>query len=410
LHNFGLSQKYLATRSNRNLLENLTPLARHVAHGPLTPEELEQAKTAWSYFETFTNHRTGFAQITADDQTVTPWEMGANLLALVCAGRLALIAPDAATARINQCIETLTDMPLAAGRIPNAFYHVETFAMLNRKAELAPRGVGWSPARIMRLIAGLIVVAHHHTALAPVVALVLKRWHMRDIVGDGRFLASQPTADGQFKTVQQGVLGYEQYAARCGVLIDLPLQAAMDMRPILRGQWVNGQLLPGDKRLINGRAAVITPEPFCLEALEFGWRPDMRDVALTLFMAQKARFEETGTLTALTEDTLDTPPGFAFHGILAGHQPFASFSTKGRDISHLRCLSIKAAFCWWALLRNPYSQKLVDCVSDLASGKGWLVGRYEETGKANTSLSLNTNAVILEALHYKAFGPLFPTD
>lgn len=406
---FALSERYLTTRSHHNQVEQLIPAARLVPHDPLTEEEFQAAKCAWAYFECHTDHNSGFSPTTADDPSITPWEMGAALLAIVCAARLGLIATDAAAARVNLCIETLINMPLARGRVPNAYYHNTDLKMLNRRAAPAPDGVGWSPARIMRLIAGLIVAAHHHSELAPVVALTLRKWRLGNIISKGRFVATDPKSDGDNKPVPQGVLGYEQYAARSGILIDLPLQAALDMRPILRGQWYKGMLLPGDKRLINGRAAVITPEPFCLEALEFGWRTDMLDVALILFMAQKARFQDTGTLTALTEDALDQPPGFAFHGILAGRQPFTSFSTQGQDISHLRCLSTKGAFCWWALLRNPYSQKLVDCVGDLQSDKGWYTGRYEASGQINRSLSLNTNAVILEALHYKAFGPLFPT-
>ncbi len=133
----------------------------------------------------------------------------------------------------------------------------------------------------------------------------------------------------------------------------------------------------------------------------------MLEIAVSLFLAQKTRFKQTGTLTCLSEDALDTAPGFAFHGILAGQTPFASRSRNGADISHLRCLSTKAAFAWWALLPTPYSQKLLDAVSELGTPTGWQTGIYEASGRPNRALSLNTNAAVLEALHYKAYGPLF---
>ena len=134
----------------------------------------------------------------------------------------------------------------------------------------------------------------------------------------------------------------------------------------------------------------------------------MLDVALALFLAQRGRFEQTGILTALSEEALDQTPGFALQGVLTADGPFSGQSHAGRNLTQLNCLSTKSAFCWQALFPSPYSQKLLDAVSELSCSDGWYAGQYEATGRPNRALSLNTNAVVLEALHYQVFGPLFP--
>ena len=64
-------------------------------------------------------------------------------------------------------------------------------------------------------------------------------------------------------------------------------------------------------------------------------------------------------------------------------------------------------FGWHVIIPTPYGQKLLDGVSDLATECEWQIGVYE-TGKAiNSAIDLNTNAAVLQALHYKANEPLF---
>ncbi len=58
-------------------------------------------------------------------------------------------------------------------------------------------------------------------------------------------------------------------------------------------------------------------------------------------------------------------------------------------------------------MRDPYSKQLLDAVKHLQSERGWYAGLFEADGSPNEILTLNTNAVVLEALHYKVFGPLY---
>lgn len=53
------------------------------------------------------------------------------------------------------------------------------------------------------------------------------------------------------------------------------------------------------------------------------------------------------------------------------------------------------------------AKKLLAAIRHLQSERGWYAGLFEADGSANEILTMNTNAVVLEALHYKAFGPLY---
>ena len=59
------------------------------------------------------------------------------------------------------------------------------------------------------------------------------------------------------------------------------------------------------------------------------------------------------------------------------------------------------------LFDGSYPERLLAAAAELAvPGRGLLAGRYDATWAPNRALSLNTNAVALEALAYHARGPL----
>ncbi|NDJ25342.1 DUF3131 domain-containing protein [Nostoc sp. B(2019)] len=74
---------------------------------------------------------------------------------------------------------------------------------------------------------------------------------------------------------------------------------------------------------------------------------------------------------------------------------------------YLRFVSTKAAFSWFALMPNdPYTKTLRDFAQNLADkNRGYLSGRYENHKLGvNASVDVNTNAIVLESLLYKARG------
>ncbi|NOX38991.1 MAG: DUF3131 domain-containing protein [Alphaproteobacteria bacterium] len=413
---FAVTKRYLSTRAAPSSAEAVAANMRSTTPTRLSPVDKKHARTAWAYFDRFTDPGRGFCPATrpvdarpsasSTKGSLGAWEMGATLQAILSAGRLDLISWDDMRARIGVCLHSLASLRLSAQHLPGLSYCNATLRPLDQTA--ANPTSGCSARQIMRLVAGFITVAHHCPDLAPEISLILNGWDLDRLLNRGSFLPARPSQNTAAPAPPDEYLGYEQYAAKVACLVGLAAEPALNLDPILG--WssdTTAQNLPHDRRQNRRTQPIITSDPFHLEAMEFGWRHDMLDVAASLFLAQKARFETTGQLTALTEDALDQPPGFAVQGLLAPRSPYVSRAQNGTDLSQLKCLSTKAAFGWWALAPSPYGQKLLDAVGDLQTRNGWQAGIYERSGQPNSVLSLNTNAVVLEALHYKSNGPLF---
>ena len=82
-------------------------------------------------------------------------------------------------------------------------------------------------------------------------------------------------------------------------------------------------------------------------------------------------------------------------------------SFTGERIDSKRTLSTKAAFAWDALFNTEYTKKLVGAVSKLNDPlRGWQEGVYEIDDAVNTSITANTNGIVLTSLAYRAGGPM----
>lgn len=375
---------------------------------PLTPLERSFAQTAWRYFEANTDVKTGLVPSVERFPSMTMWDQGAYFLAVVSAYKLGLISKPEAVSRLSLALQSLQNLPLYKGWLPNKAYNTSTLRMTDYTNTPTPKGIGWSALDIMRLIAGLFAASQTFPEVLADAQVVIERWNLQQLVEGGRFrgLAVRGQLNGRY--VQEGRIGYEQYAGRTGMKIGLPVQLAAAYDPIVRWQEYYDIRLPGDIRTreTHGISAVTTSEPFILEALEYGWRPSAFEVSTHVFEAQIFRYIRTGYLTALSEDHMRGAPYFAYHTVLVDHQPFVSVTAQRADVSNRRAISLKAAFGWWALMRHPYTVQLIQAMVHLQTERGWYAGLFEADMSVNKILTLNTNAVILEALHYKALGPL----
>ncbi len=374
---------------------------------PLTSREQQYAQTAWAYFAQNTDTQTGLVPSVRKFQSMTMWDQGGYLMATVSAYKLGIISRDEATGRMLRAFNSAARLPLYQGKLPNKAYNITSLAMTDYANKPTPKGIGWSALDIMRFITGMLVVTETFPELLEPAQKIIHKWDISQLTEAGRFrgLAVRGQANGRY--VQEGRIGYEQYAGRTGVKIGLPVDVAAQYEPILRWQGYYGLNLPGDIRTAetHGVSAVTTSEPFLLEALEMGWRADAFWVARHVFDAQVFRYNQTGQITALSEDHIKGPPYFAYNAILVDNTPFKSVTPRRMDVSSKRTISTKASFGWWATLRHPYAVELVKTVEHLQTENGWYAGLFEADMSPNAVLTLNTNAVVLEALHYKAFGP-----
>jgi hypothetical protein len=389
-------------------LDATAPVTR-LAHRPLDPLEREWAGAAWRYFENNTNPETGLADSVEGHHATTMWDTGSYLLALVAAERLDLIEAAEFERRLGAALDSLARMPLFEDALPNKSYDTATLAMTDYDGTPAPRGVGWSAIDIGRLLVPFQIVLWSHPDLTPRVHAVIGRWRMDRLFRDGLLWGARVAEDGATELVQEGRLGYEEYAARAFALLGADVAEALRYDDYLRLVHVEGVAVATDRRRPEdfGAYNYIVSEPYVLDGIEFGWDGAFAEMARRVYRAQEARHARTGIATAVSEDHVDRPPYFVYNTVFAAGRVWNTITDTGADASSLRSLSAKAALGWSTLYETPYTALLRRQLEGLWDReRGWYAGRYEESGEANRALTANTNGIVLQSLCYLQFGPM----
>jgi Protein of unknown function (DUF3131) len=377
---------------------------------PLSVGDMAAARTAWSFFALNVDPTTGLSATVADYGSTTIWDQGSYLLALLAARRLELIDEPELEDRIDRLLKSLGTIRLLSTGLPNKAYDIHSLKMTTYDGSETEAPIGTSALDVGRLLAGLLVLERRHPEFASKVIPYLSHWKFCGITKDGDIYGYH--AQGQIlEHMQEGSIGYEQYAARAATLWGCDAHNAFDTGRFLQWEMVEGVGVPVDHRasVATSTIAPTTSEPYILMAIELGLDTDMALLAAQVFAAQSARYEATGIATALSEDHLDRAPYFLYGSVWNDRSAWAVVDDKGKSHEDLRAFSTKAAFGWNAIYDMDYSDVLRDQVDGLsAEGHGWYAGRYEATMEVNATLTANTNGVILEALSYKAQGQLLP--
>jgi len=380
------------------------------ARRALTPFEKQAAATAWRYIVNNTDPSTGLVNSVDGFASTTMWDQGSYFLGLVSAHRLGLIDQQEFTSRARRALESLAKFQLFDDLLPNKAYNTADLAMVNYANEAIDGGIGWSALDIARLLIGMEALRHSDETLAVQVSGVFRAWDLYAMVEDGALMGARVSeSSGMPERVQEGRIGYEQYGARAAAMHGLDTLSVVRAAPWLSWRKVSGQKVATDARRFVDYGAItpVVSEPYVLMALEIGLDSEARVLASRVFLAQAARFRRDGTLTAMSEDHIDVAPHFLYGSVFANGQPWAVIDETGEHFPELRTFSTKAAFAWSAIYDTPYSDKLREGLAGLSHPeKGWSAGRYEHNGQPNTTLTLNTNAVILEALHFVVHGPI----
>ena len=375
----------------------------------LTPQEMQWARVAWAYFKNNVNSRTGLANSVDGYPAATMWDTGSYLLALRSARQINIISQDEFDTHLRKALASLAGLALFDDALPNKSYNVETLAMVDDTNRPVVGGTGWSALDIGRLLVPLNLIAWNYPQHTKAVNRLIARWDTARLVQDGQLYGAR-MAGGQVELVQEGRLGYEQFAAKSFALIGINADRAADYLGHLGETEIYAVQVPHDlrdARTLDAHNYVVS-EPYVLDGLEFGGDRHSREFAWRIYRAQEERFLRTGVLTAATEDHVDQPPYFVYNTVFTNGKAWQTISDKGESVPVLRSLSVKAAFAWHALYRTGYSSKLMAAVAGLHDpARGWYAGLYEENPRPNKSLTSNTNAVVLESLAYTANGKQF---
>jgi hypothetical protein len=383
---------------------------------PLTPEEQQHARIAWQYFVNNYQKDTGFVNSTGGYPSGTLWDMGNYLMALNAVRWMNIIDQKELDNRLNKFLTSIGKLKLIENSLPNKVYNAANGQMTDYGNNPIEKGIGWSALDIARLLAAFRGIQVCNPQYTNWIKSIVDRWDLKRMIKDGQLFGAVVRPDGKLIEVQEGRLGYEEYAARCFELWGFLAPKALSFEPF---QMVNiyGVPIPADTRSYQDTNAnnYVVSESYLLDGIEFGFLgSQMQDYAARVFEVQKRRFEATGQLTAVSEDNIDGPPYFLYNTVFSNGVAWATITEKNELIPAKRTISTKAAFGWrYIYPQSDYAKKLFEVAKGLIKPDkgGFYAGLYEETKLPNKSMTGNTNGLIIEILYYKARGnqPLVAT-
>ena len=379
---------------------------------PLTPEEMSYAQSAWNYFVDNVQPATGLSNSAGGYPSGTLWDLGNYLAAMNAARWIGLIDQTEFDSRLNQFLSSLSQLRLFEDTLPNKVYNSATGEIVDYVNNPLEKGIGWSALDIGRILAAFHIVRTCHPQYGDWMAGIIDSWSIAASLQDGMMYGATVLPDGSTLKVQEGRLGYEEYAARGYALWGFDASQALAYEPF---QFVDiyGLQIPVDTRdyqTTNANNYVVS-ESYILDAIEFGLPGEQADYARRVFEAQKRRYEDTGLLTAVSEDNINQAPYFLYSTVYSNGVPWAVITENNELHPELRTLCTKAAFGWrYVYPDDPYAQQIFDYVKDSTnSSRGYYAGiyesgLYEEQLPVNDILTGNTNGLIMEILYYKARG------
>jgi len=390
-----------------NLIEpESLPLRDHRA---LNAIEREMAQTAWTYFRNNTIEDTGLVNSVDGYTAATLWDTSSYMLALVSAKDLGIIEASEFDGRLRKLLKTLAELPLFEDRLPNKAYSTTTASMTTYENKPTDRGVGWSAIDIGRVMVPFNLLVWNNPEYTELVNDVLSGWDIAAISVDAEMIGADIDDNDKTLYLQEGRLGYEEYAAKSLVLAGLDFSEALNYSQYFEYVEIDGVEVGTDLRTPDKFDAInfVVSEPYVLDGIEYGWDRYSRSLAYSVYQAQEARYKRTGKVTAVSEDNIDQAPYFVYNTVFADGKAWNAVTETGEDASEYKTLSSKAAIGWYALYDTPYTDTLFKSIKDnFDTDKGWYAGIYEESGKKNKALTANTNAIILESLRYIKLGPM----
>lgn len=375
----------------------------------LSTDDRAAAERAWRYIQNNTRPETGWVDSVAGFPSSTLWDQGSYLLSAVAAQRLGVIDTDEFQFRMGQLLDSFEKLPLFDGKLPNKAYNTQTLQMVDYTNAVNLEGIGWSALDVARMLMAFRALEKLNPEYGDRIRSLLARWDLNAMAFEGELWGAL-REDGEIVYKQEGRLGYEQYGARSAALWGMDVLQAVSSRRAMDWVEVAGVEVAADIRRADVFRAItpILSEPYVLQAIELGLDSENRIMAERVYLAQEARYRRTGILTAVSEDHINQEPYFLYSSVYSNGEPWAVVTEAGDFFPELRTLSVKASFAWDALYNTEYTKRLRARISGIGEpDKGWPAGIYETDESVNDIYSLNTNAIVIESIHYIAHGPLW---
>jgi hypothetical protein len=389
-------------------------------NGPLTEAELAMARTAWGYFDLNYQEKTGLVNAVDGYPSTTMWDTASYLGGLVAARELGLIDKFAFDRRMLAISKTLNTLSLYRDELPNKAYNTITAAKVNYANQ--PGEIGYSAIDLGRMLIWLRIIKERYPEHASAIDHAVLRWNFCKVLDRCGTMYGAVAKDQATQQVQEGRLGYEEYAAKGFQLWGFDTEAASNVEPFEQ-TVIFGVPIVYDKRDPRkfGAHNYVVSESYVLDGIEFNWdlandraSDDMMSSdalqkahADAVYLVQQKRYEKTGILTARTEHQLDQAPYFVYDTVYTDGYAWNTISDDGTFRPEFAAMALKGALGLWALWKTPYTEKLFDASSGMFDAKkGFFEGVYENGKGVINTFTANNNGIILETLLYKVQGKL----
>lgn len=398
------------TNDTRQAITRSADQTQLAARSALTSYDLQNARVAWGYFEHNYNPETGLVNSVNGFASTTIWDQSSYLLGLISAYKIGIVDAVLFDARMSQALNSLSHLTLFSGKLPNKVYDTRQLQMTTYANAPIETGIGWSALDIARMTVPLNILLYDYPRHAALAGQILKNWDFAAMVTNGVLMGARLNPEtNRPEIIQEGRLGYEEYAARAVGLLGMDALTAAQYDDFIKFKTVEGLEIAADSRVLNlfGAPNYVVSEPYILMAIEFGLDNDAKELAHRIYRAQENRYLSSGRLTAVSEDNIDQEPYFIYNTVFANGRAWNAVDDKGKRYPELKTLSTKAAFGWHALYDTDYTRRLMGEVDKTRTeDQGWMSGVYENDGRINAVSTANTNGIILEIINYKANGPL----
>lgn len=389
--------------------------------GPLTEGEMAMARIAWKYFENNYQEETGLVNAVNNYPSTTMWDTASYLGGLVTARELCIIDKHEFDRRMVAILATFNRMEFFRGELPNKVYNTLTAAKVdytNKDGE-----IGYSALDLGRLLIWLRIIKERFPEHGNAIDNFILRWNFCNMIDDcGTMYGAALDKDKKVKYLQEGRLGYEEYAAKGFQLWGFNTRRASLAEPY---STINlfGVDVPYDSRDPRrlGAHNYVVCESYVLDAIELNWDdpndrstddfthtvPWIAEFAQRIYAVQEARYRNTGIITARTEHQLAGPPYFVYDTIYTDGYGWNTITEDGKYVPEHAAIALKGALGLWAVWDTPYTDLLFDTISGLYDPeKGFYEGKYEKTGDKIATFTANNNGIMMEGLLYKVQGKL----
>ncbi len=377
----------------------------------LSAQDWQDAKTAWRYFENNYQEKTGLFNSVNQYPATTFWDISSSLHALMSAHQIGLISSKEFRQKMTKALNSINHFQLFEGQLPNKVYSTETLAMVDYSNHITQEGVGWSAMDVGRFLGAISRIRKFYPEFTAVTDSIVSKWHINKILGTDATLHGIGFSfkDKRAKIVQEGKLGYEEYASKGYIVNAYDASESYRYTDFIKFIDIYGIEIGADTREVKYHPAYnfVLSEPYILDGLEYGFDINSRELAYRLYKVQKKSYKKTGIPVAVSEDHIDSAPYFVYNSVYANGKTWVCYAENGDEANEFKQFSTKAAYAWATLFKDDYSPVLKQSIKELNDPeKGWYAGRYDKDGKINTVLTANTNGVILEAITYKLMGPI----